>query len=375
MCADLWNALLSMCEDIRRRKTQHGGWVFAADGPRVPGAEPANRTGLPSEYDMGYWISDMLAQCPEWRSLSTWTPRRVATSLSMAFKAFFRRAREGHGAASGYPRYKARRRAASVPHRSVSGCMMRKSDRHARSWTLRLKGVPGEIWARGMLPNNLSEWMDLDVMQRDGHWEASAAVAIEPRRIGGNGVVTVRLDLIEHFAEVDGAPDTPPDLLRAQQMQDHLDQMRSAADLKWPRRKQRYSDEEWSERCSDFAEIGHLAARIARIRRNALHVWSHGIVSRASDLTIVAPPVREVTRSPRGDKKEWGAAVATISHLNRRILSYAPAMAVKMLEYKAKEAGIRCDVMVASDTEVGGKLVASVKSVRKMKQRIKKANE
>ena len=145
MCAELWNALLEMWETARevrvwfmhdegivlfdlagnhhllslhdvllrrsmlgQRKAHFGGDVlrprrpamrqrhprkvaslisvripkYRKDGAPTPYAEL--RTRAPSEFDMGYWITSLLAESPEWRALSTWTPRRIATSMRAA---------------------------------------------------------------------------------------------------------------------------------------------------------------------------------------------------------------------------------------------------------------------------------------------------
>jgi hypothetical protein len=87
-------------------------------------------------------------------------------------------------------------------------------------------------------------------------------------------------------------------------------------------------------------------------------------------LTVVAPPIKDHTKTPRGDEKEWGAAVKTVSTLNRSTLSYAPAMAVQMLQYKAAEAGIRCDVVTdeAPEIAVGSDIVATTKTLRRARR-------
>ena len=49
-------------------------------------------------------------------------------------------------------------------------------------------------------------------------------------------------------------------------------------------------------------------------------------------------------------------------------------MAIQMLEYKAAEAGIRCDVVrdEAPDTQVGADLVKTGKRLRTVKRKVKK---
>lgn len=408
MCADLWNALLSMCEITREFRvwyyTQKGPAFFGIDGKlrvlrlsevwtrrrmfggRIRAADilssraecidlpdDAQRRFLPSEFDMGYWISEMLAECPEWQALSTWTPRRVATSLNGAWQAFFRRVRAGEEA--GYPRYKSRHRADAVPHRCVSGCKIVKSDRHETSWLVKLKGVPGDVWARGRIPADVNEWMDADI-RLDGDGAAiSFAVAIEERRqtYGRLKPITVRFDMIDGFAAVNGNIETPPDLIRVKDLDDRRAEMQAAFHLRWPRGK-RWSDDEWRERCEQKEEIGRLASRIARIRRNALHVWSCNLVERASVVTIYKPRIKDHTKTPRGNEKSWGANVEVVSSLNRNTHSYAPAMAAQMLEYKAKEIGIPCEIIEdrAPNIAIGEKLVAAGKAMRKTKRAIRK---
>jgi hypothetical protein len=378
MCAGLWNALLDMCERRMRGGVQrHGRSVSFHCAECARASKPGKivlckEHNLPSDIAMGYWISDMLAQCPEWRALSTWTPRRMATSLFDAFKAFFKRAKAGAGAASGYPRYKSVRHADAIPHRCLSGCAIRKSNRHERSWTVGLKGVPGEIWARGRVPGEPHEWMDADVrLVVAGRWEISAAMSLDERRQSRSALVpmTIRLSLVDGFATVNNALETPDGLMRAQDIDDRRARLQSEFDQRWPRGK-RLTDAEYQERGEDRAEISRLAARVARVRNNALHVWSKRKVEHASVLTIYKPAVRENTATPRGDAQEWGASVKTVSALNRRALSYAPAMAAKMLEYKAREIGIPVQIIedATPDIAIGGKLVAAGKSVRKAKR-------
>ncbi len=89
---------------------------------------------------------------------------------------------------------------------------------------------------------------------------------------------------------------------------------------------------------------------------------------------VVAPPVKENTATPRGDENEWGAAVGTVSALNRAVLARAPAAAAQMLAYKAREAGIRCDIIndETPDIAVGEKLVAAGKTIRKAQRAIRR---
>lgn len=368
----------SMYEVVRdRRGPRHTDQVGSPEtdvimpfGKRADGRWEV-RTSRPSEFDMGYWITAMLKECPEWRMLSTWTPRRVAGMLDAAWRSFFSRAKSGAGAQSGYPRYKAHRLHLSIPHRCASGAKWVKSDRHERSWHVHLKGV-GTVWARGALPSRANGWNDVDVMFRDGKWEASVAVELDRRRHPGHRPAVVRFDLIDCLAKVNDVPETPAGVIAARDLMDRKDQMLSELDRRWPPTG-RHSDEEWRKRCEMRARIGMLESRIKRVRRDALHVWTTRLVKSASDLVVHAPPIKTNTQTPRGDKREWGAAVEAVSEINRNVLSYAPAAAVAMIIYKAEEAGVPCRVVEDENPNIaiGAAIVDTDKTLRRARKEIR----
>ncbi|HXF53360.1 MAG TPA: helix-turn-helix domain-containing protein [Hyphomicrobiaceae bacterium] len=361
MCADLWNALLAMCEARQRHGVQRRGRSVSFHCGECAAATAAagkimlcEQHRLPTEYDMSYWITDMLRECPEWRELSTWTPRRVAGALADAYRAFFRRAKAGAGRASGYPRYKALARAAAIPYRSASGCAVRKSERHATSWLVRLKGVPGDIWARGQLPCRPEKWTDADVRYAAGRWLLSVAIVVEPRRrpAAVRRPITVRFGVLDGLAEVNGVILTPEGLDHARRLDERRAALQSAFDQRWPR-GQRLSEEEWAERSQEWAEIARLAARAARVRDNALHIWTTRLARSASALTIYRPAIAALTASGRGTARQRGANVAAIAALNRTVRSYAPGRGIEMLRYKAAELGVPVQVLEDAAPEIG----------------------
>jgi hypothetical protein len=118
--------------------------------------------------------------------------------------------------------------------------------------------------------------------------------------------------------------------------------------------------------------VARLSARTARQRREAIHVWSSSIVRQASDITIIAPPIKDSTKSGHGNQEDPGAAVDLVAETNRHILGYAPAMAIQMLEYKAAEAGIRCDVIRKNLTDHHD-VARVVKTTRQARKAIKRS--
>ncbi len=105
MCCDLWNAFLQMREEHWRREQRK---------PKEA------RKGL-TAFDQAKEVTKLRAACPEWKEMNSASQALVAKMLDEAFKAFFRRAKAGKGAASGYPIYKSRRRWETIPFREM-GC-------------------------------------------------------------------------------------------------------------------------------------------------------------------------------------------------------------------------------------------------------------
>lgn len=389
MVAQLWNALLERYETIQRRTTQRQNWK---DGDRKRRGVSVHATTWQSQqkkagelvtfdtdhrysqYDMQNEVTWMLNEIPEWRELSCWTPLRTAALLDRAIKAFYSRAASGAGASSGYPRFKRTDKHNSIPHRFASGCKLEKDDRHERSWRLTLKGIPGAIHARGILPADISKLTDADIIHRDGAWWLSAGCEIEPRRHGGHRHVNIRFDLIDGLARVNGHLEIPDGIPAIQALQDNLDSLKADCDLRWPRGKRRDDDQQELFR-EARAAISDLSGLIRRRRADALHVWTARLVRDASDIKVVAPPVRSSTKTARGDEREWGANVETVAQVNKTALSYAPAMVIAMLKYKAAEAEIPCEVVEDSSPviAVGGDLNTAGKKLRKAKRELKKA--
>ncbi len=115
----------------------------------------------------------------------------------------------------------------------------------------------------------------------------------------------------------------------------------------------------------------------ARAWRENLHLWTTGIARRFAHLTIIAPSVKDVTASGRGDAREWGAAVKIKAILNRHVLDQTPAAAIRMLEYKIAERGGTTKVVedLSSPTLVGQCLVRTRKAIRITRKTSKREKE
>jgi hypothetical protein len=111
------------------------------------------------------------------------------------------------------------------------------------------------------------------------------------------------------------------------------------------------------------------AARKARQRREALHVWTTNLARQFVSLKIVSPPLPETTKSGRGNEHQHGAEVALKAMLNRRVLDQAPGAAIAMLKYKIAERGGTTEIIIdAGPATIGNDIVAARKAARKLKR-------
>ena len=428
MCAQLWNALLEMRETFYRRAKLRGD----------------KKTSL-TAFDQGRDLTELRAALPEWRAMPRGTQERVCGDLDLAFKSFFRRAKAGAGAQSGYPRFKSVRRADAIPLREpVKSCWTFENTAHSGparksepnggdessrargeegiasrisapltassrargagpsgAWRFQMRGIPGAIKARGRFPANPASFKTADIMFRDGAWWLSICVTFDAARIvAGSEKLTIRLNLIDEFASVEDANGrcapglTNPFLTerkgefatqskamlgvtcgepalvgeaqahKARQAAAHacgepalvgeaqvvevapiaFDAIQSQTDRRFKRLSIRWT------RGRDRA--ARISAKDARRRRDALHRWTSAIIRSASDLTVIAPAIKDSIRSGRGNAQFHGAQVKTIAALNRRVMEQAPAAAIAMLAYKAEEAGVRCDIVRDASHEI-----------------------
>ena len=380
MCRTLQNALNAIVEQRYLRK-------IGAEGARTPyllypgAVDETDNYKRPRSGEMSKWVTGLLRHDARWRALSTCTPRRIVDAVDRSWSAFFRNIKNNPEMA-GKPRRKSaddfwipyihRKRAGELGS-SGSGCNLTHVG--GKNWALTLKGVAGPIHCRGQMPVSTvygdlerDRFIDADVKYVGNKWKLSICSYIKRQRVPGFADTRVVFNLIDGFARVNGVAVYLPEVTAAQVLQGDIDRAKSERDSRWPQRALR--DPDW--RAANSA-IVRLERRATRMRRNALHVWTTRLISQASAITVVKPPVREKTTTPRGTEKNWGAAVATVSKLNRHVLSQAPSLAIALIQYKAEEAGIQCNIVddVASDLVVGEKLVAAGKQLRRTKRALR----
>lgn len=395
LLARLWNAALEQRETQWAHELGAKGNWHKVDRPKED--KPAGLT----YYDQARQLKFIRADDPEYAAMSSASLELCLSALDLAFKAFWRRLKEGaRGDAAGYPRYKRVADHGTIWHRDGAGWKLTGSD---RKWRLRAKGVPGPIKARGEFPAAPVEYRTMEIIRREGQWWASIVVRMEPRRerVLEAPAAAIHFDLIDSFARIDigvsggpaagssertigldlGQGSQPvawsgaewerafPSMARksaasAPRARDSasMDEIQSAGDRRFRKFSNRWRREK--------RRLAKMKAKQARQRREGLHCWTTEIVRSFGEIAVIAPPILESTATARGDESSHGAAVKPVAMLNRHVLEQAPAMAIQMLEYKSAEAGIPF-VRTTPDEHalaIGRDLPAATKIARRAKR-------
>ncbi len=386
-----------------------------------------------TRFDQSRSVPEIRKVYPEIGELQANAIIETLVRLDNAYQAFFRRAKAGAGASSGFPRFKG-------THFFSSWCYPADyafSFEQTGPSKFRIRGggpkkddTLGWVKARGAFPVEGWAPRTATIMRRDGGWWLSLAVQIPARREAGTATTTVHMDLIDRFAAVemvgpthglrdaqtageadrgcsrctnaDGCePLASPDAADVGHVPPPADQGGCGASLKsFGGREnsmsgpaladaidaERRLDELKSECDRNFKRgswrwrerrriIARASARAARARKEALHVWTTRVARASASLTVISPAVSTETKSAKGTVKRPGAAVQTVASVNRAALSQAPAAAVQMLAYKAVEAGIEFRE-IADKTpaiSIGRDISEAKKAERKARRAVRKA--
>ncbi len=188
----------SQAKVMEERRRLHCQLYNAALQQRIEAYRRQEKTlGL---YDQQAEIAALRAECEEFAPIAVTELRGTLKRLDDAMKAFFRRAKSGAGASSGFPRF---RRSDDYPgwgYYDKSGWSVAFRDNGTRHGRLYMKGI-GRVKMRGLLPMVATQ-KSADVIFRDGIWKLSLVVEIATRRERGNAAGHVHFDLIESFASV-----------------------------------------------------------------------------------------------------------------------------------------------------------------------------
>jgi putative transposase len=268
---------------------------------------------------------DQMAQITGWSQPYGIQPvRGTLIRLDRAFQSFFRRVKAGQ--APGFPRFKSKARWDSIEYPD-SKCWAVKGNR------LYLQGIGHlkfRMSKRGLLgvPKTL-------VVKREGRrWRAYVVCKCEKRELLPKTGKVVGLDVgVTHLLAT--SDDELVDNERFTRR--NLDRLADAQRLVVGRKRGSGRRRKAGQR------VGDIHRRIARQRRDAHHKLSRSLVDRYDLIVHEDLPIENMTRRPKPRPLEDGTyapnGAAAKAGLNREILSASWGQLLRMLTYKAEEAG------------------------------------
>lgn len=264
-------------------------------------------------------LTALRAADPDYAALNAQSAQVTLTRVSLAFEAFFRRVREGHGKA-GYPRFKSLRRFSGWGYKTHGDGWRLLPGTKMRHGHLRLSGV-GTVKIRGKA-RTLGEPTTCEIQHKDGRWYASITVACTPQRQAGP--LAAGMDWgVETFATVALSDGTMQHLDNPRHTRKALVKLRQAQqDLS--RKRLGSKNREKARRV-----VSSLHRKTANQRRDFLHHTSAALIALIGFLVTERLLIKAMTAN--GGQRKRG--------LNREMLSTAPGLFLQMLAYKAEEAG------------------------------------
>lgn len=348
-------------------------------------------------FDQSHGITALRAEFPEYNALGRKAMEGTNKRIDEAYKSFFKRAKKGAGASSGFPRYQASDLYpgfALGTHKVGWACEIGE-----KKGRVRIQSVDGWIKMRGCLPNGGTVKTG-EILYRGGEWFLSVAVETESRRVAGTRKGVIGLDLMTHLAKiVDGECLTGPEAAVSIAPDGRItlnfqgfngESPAESPEMRGDDRKSRHSTEEIDRvgqiqqamaRCkrgsNRYKKLrtmkARLEARQANQRANRLHNLSAAIAREFGEVTIYQPKsIKDATATGAGDRKEHGAKVKWKAGFNRFVLSMAPAMFVGLIKDKITEAGgTVTEKKTAHVVEFGNEIVKTAKVAKKLMKKEK----
>ena len=271
----------------------------------------------------------------EWlRSMNALAQHGALKRLDRAYQAFFRRCAAGEK--PGYPRFRSRRRAASITWpQHGNGC--RIADVGERNGRVELQGV-GRVKFRAHRPLPPEAKLgQVTVTRRNGRWWLTVAVELAaPERErsgdaedpGSARVVGVDVGVDELVALSTGERIRGPRVARA----------RTRALRRAQRRVSRRKRGSLS-RLRAVRTLARAQEQVANARRDHAHKVTRAIADRHPAVAVEDLDVRAMTRSARGTIDEPGRNVRAKAGLNRAIADSGWGQLCELLTYKLEERG------------------------------------
>ncbi|MCJ8317695.1 transposase [Idiomarina sp.] len=270
-------------------------------------------------------LTTIRSEMPEYKALPCTSKRMTLRRLDKAFKAFFRRIKNGES--PGFPRFKSINRFSSFellePRFTHTD-----SGKHGR---LFVAGV-GHIKARGQCRIN-GKIKTSQIQYKHGHWWLSLAVEGDAvRRASASRACAIDWGVAHllTIVEDDGRIEQIPNQRYYQSGKEKQERLQRSVSAK------KRGSNGWKKACQ---KLSAFKRKQANQRKDAQHKLSNMIAGRYALIAMESLQIKNMSRSSRGTLEAPGKNVKQKSGLNREILDTAPASLISMIRYKAEEAG------------------------------------
>ena len=288
-------------------------------------------------------ITALRRELPEYKALHAHSQQVTAKRVDLAFRAFFRRVKEGARRA-GFPRFKSIARYPGFGYKAHGDGWRLDTGAGGKHGHMRIKGV-GNVRLRGKARFEGTP-KTCEIKLKNGRWYASVTFAVTPVAVArfvsphAHGRA-IGLDWgVETFATVAEAQERAPGLVNTYDVDNprhgRVHRQRLTRLAREVSRKKRGS----SNRKKAVAHLAKAHRKLANIRHDFLHQTSNRLVGRAEAIVTEKLHISNMTRSAKGTIEKPGKNVRQKGGLNREILDTAPDLFLQMLRYKAEEAGI-----------------------------------
>jgi len=270
-----------------------------------------------SYYDQQNQLPEIKEVRPDLEPLGSHALQATCRRVDHAYKAFFKRSREGK--TPGYPRFKSRRRFKGWTWPDPTGWKLvapEKRRRHRpRGAVLRVSDL-GDIKIRGRARNE-GEPVTCTITRRGGGWYASIVIDCEPVRRHGTEKVGFDWGLDSFLMFDDGSKLENPRFIGKEEV-------RKLRGLSKDLSRKRLGSKNWRK---SARRIARFHDRIERRREDFQHKESARIVDRSALIATEGLDTKELI-----EKEDQPRA------RRRAILDGAPASFLQKVRYKAEEA-------------------------------------
>ena len=301
-----------------------------------------NKSGISlSYYDQQNELPAVKEARPEFIPLGSHALQETVRRVDRAFKAFFRRVRNGEK--PGFPRFKGKKRFDSFTYPDPAGWKILEQKNHkgklriTNLGTIKMRGKPRIALAKG-------EPRTLTIRRKNGKWYATIGVRYPKEKLSRNRAYTDRAVGIDVGARFLVATSDGDLLTNPKPLSWALERLKKAQ--KELSRKKKFSGN-WKKA---RRKVTHLHERVRNRRLDILHQLSSVLVFIYSFIAIEDLSLQNMTRSARGTKEKPGKRVKQKAGLNRSMLDASIGLFFSMLEYKAAEAGIRLEKVMPNGT-------------------------